>query len=230
MSKYDISRVKRSKEKAKITYDKLSKWYDLFSGKTENKYRDAGLKKLAAMKGDTVLEIGFGTGRCILALAESVGSFGMVYGIDISKGMCQITRNRVQRAGLSDRVVLECADALNLPFADGFFDAIFMSFTLELFDTPEIPLLLDECTRVLNKVGRICIVALSKEGNHKNVKSFYEWLHRCFPNSFDCRPIYVKRSIENAGFRVLSQDIMYMWGLSVEIVLAEKQSIYTTEP
>ena len=224
MSKYDISRVKRSKEKAKETYDRLSKWYDFFSDRSERKFRVMGLKKLGVDEGETVLEIGFGTGHCILALAESLGESGIVYGIDISEGMCQITKARVERAGLSERVVLECADAVELSFKDDFFDVIFMSFTLELFDTPEIPLLLDECKRVLKKNGRLCIVALSKEGRHKNVLSFYERLHAKFLNYFDCRPIYVKRSIEDVGLDVISQDIMSMWGLPVEIVLAYKNT------
>lgn len=224
MSEYDISRVKRSKEKAKETYDRLSKWYDFFSDKTERKYRAIGLKKLGVDEGEMVLEIGFGTGHCILALAESLSKSGIVYGIDISEGMRQITKARVKRAGLSERVVLDCADAAKLPFDDDFFDAIFMSFTLELFDTPEIPLLLDECKRVLKKNGRLCIVALSKEGRHKNILSFYERLHAKFLNYFDCRPIYVKRSIEEAGLDVISQEIMSMWGLPVEIVLAYKNT------
>jgi len=224
MSKYDISRVKRSKEKAKKTYDRLSKWYDFFSDRTERKYRVMGLKKLGVGKGETVLEIGFGTGHSILALAESLGVFGIVYGIDISEGMCQITKARVEKAGLSERVVLECADAAELPFGGDFFDAIFMSSTLELFDTPEIPLLLDECKRALKKNGRLCIVGLSKEGRNKNVLLFYERLHAKFLNYFDCRPIYVKKSIEDAGLDVISQDIMSMWGLPVETVLAYKKA------
>src|SRR5665648_455095 len=190
MSKYNISRVIRSKEKAKEIYDRLSKWYDFFSDRTERKYRVIGLKKLEVSEGETVLEIGFGTGHCILALAESLGESGIVYGIDISEGMWQITKDRVKNAGLSERVVLECSDAAVLPFGDDFFDAIFMSFTLELFDTPEIPLVLEECKRILKKNGRLCIVALSKEGKHKNILSLYEWLHVTFLNYFDCRPIY----------------------------------------
>lgn len=222
MSKYDISRVNRSKEKAKETYDKLSTWYDFFSDRSEKKHRVMGLKKLGVGAGETVLEIGFGTGHSILALAQSVGGSGMVYGIDISEGMGQITKARVEKAGLSKRVVLECADALELPFDDDSFDAIFMSFTLELFDTPEISLLLDECKRVLKKNGRLGIVALSKEGRHKNIVSFYERLHENFSNYIDCRPIYVKRAIADAGLDVMSQEIMSMWGLPVEIVLAAK--------
>lgn len=222
MSNYDVSRVKRSKEKAKETYDKIGKWYDFIFGWTEKKCKRIGLKKLNVGEGDIALEIGFGTGHCIIALAESVGDSGTVYGIDISERMFQITKNRVEKANLSGRVVLKRSDALNLPFDDDCFDEVFMSFTLELFDTPEIPMLIQECKRVLKNRGKLCIVSLSKEGNHENMQSLYEWLHMRFPNYFDCRPIYVKKSIEYARVNILSQEIAYILGMPVEIVLAEK--------
>jgi demethylmenaquinone methyltransferase/2-methoxy-6-polyprenyl-1,4-benzoquinol methylase len=53
--------------------------------------------------------------------------------------MCNITQSKVEKAGFSERVQLICGDALQLPFSESSFNAIFMSFTLELFDTPEIP-------------------------------------------------------------------------------------------
>jgi len=96
-----ISRVTRSKEEAKASYDKMSKWYDILPGRFETKYRDAGLQKLSAKEGEIVIEIGFGTGHCILALAQSVGNSGKVYGVDISEGMCNIARLRVKGAGFS---------------------------------------------------------------------------------------------------------------------------------
>lgn len=213
-----ISRVTRSKKEAKANYDKMSRWYDMVS-LFERKYKETGLKKLGVKEGETVLEIGFGTGHCVVALAQSVGSSGKVYGIDISEGMLKIALSRVRDAGLSERVNLTCGDAAHLSFEPDFFNAIFMTFTLELFDTPEIPTVLRECRRLLQSGGRIIIAALSKR-NTLMVR-LYEWMHKKFPNYVDCRPIFVQRALEDAAFQILDRTEMCMWGLPVEIVLAK---------
>ena len=126
-----VSRVVRSKEKARANYDRLSRWYDIIAGSTEKKYRDIGLQKLAARPGERILEIGFGTGHCMLALAQAVGETGNVSGIDLSEGMLTIARERLRQAGLLDRVDLRVGDAAAQPFAAGEFDGVFMSFTLD---------------------------------------------------------------------------------------------------
>ncbi len=218
----EISRVTRPKGKAKASYDKMSKWYDAVTGPFEKKYRDAGLQELSAREGEIVLEIGFGTGHSILALAQLVGNSGKVYGIDISEEMLNIALSRVKEAGLSERVKLKCGDAAELPFEADFFDAVFLSFTLELFDTPEIPIVLHECQRVLPSGGRICVVAMSKKGKAGVMTRLYGWAHRKFPNYVDCRPIFVQKALEDAQFQILDVGEMSMWGLPVEIVVAKK--------
>ena len=218
----EISRVTRSKQEARASYNRMSRWYDILSGRFESKYREAGLRKLGAAEGEVVLEIGFGTGHCILALAQAVGDKRKVYGIDISEGMCNISLSRMEKSGLSERVELHCGDATKLPFKADCFDAVFMSFALELFDTSEIPIVLDECRRVLRSDGRICVVAMSKKAKDGMMVKLYEWFHRRFPSFVDCRPIYVRDALEQAGFRVQDVSRMSMWGLPVEIVLARK--------
>jgi ubiquinone/menaquinone biosynthesis C-methylase UbiE len=217
-----VSRVTRSKHQAKVSYDRISSWYDLVAGGFETRHRDAAVRKLAAAEGDVVLEIGYGTGHAIVMLAEAVGKSGKVYGIDLSEGMRGITRSIVEEAGLSGRVVLECGDAMQLPYCTGFFDKIFVSFTLELFDTPEIPTVLSECLRTLRGSGRICVVAMSKKGKPSTLTRLYEWLHEKLPNYVDCRPIFVQKSLEDAGFHILDVTDLSLLGLRGELVLAEK--------
>jgi len=215
-----VSRVTRSKEQAKTGYNQMSRWYDFISGSSEKKYRDLGLQKLNAREGEQVLEIGYGTGHCILALAQAVGSNGKVCGLDISDGMQAMSEARVRAAGLSEHVDLRTGDAASLPFDENRFDSVFMSFTLELFDTPEIPLVLTECLRVLRPGGRIAVVSLIKKS--ALAVDIYEWFHERMPVSVDCRPILAQDDLAAAGFEIRSVDSLTMWGLPVEIILAVK--------
>ncbi len=215
-----ISRVLRSKEQAKSSYNQMSRWYDMISGSSEKKYRDLGLQKLKAQTGEQILEIGYGTGHCILTLAQAVGSSGKICGIDLSDGMRAISEQRIREAGLQNGVDLRVGDATSLPFEDARFDAVFMSFTLELFDTPEIPLVLRECQRVLRPGGRIVVVSLIKKA--VMAVQIYEWFHERMPVSVDCRPILAQESLREAGFKIDEADGLLMWGLPVEIILARK--------
>lgn len=112
-----------------------------------------------------------------------------------------------------------CGDGLYLPIRPGCFDAVFMTFTLELFDTPEISAVLGECRRVLKPVGRAVFAAVSKDGSDSVRLHTCEWMHRHLPAIVDSRPIFLSRAVESAGFRVAQRRIAEMW-VPVEIVLA----------
>jgi demethylmenaquinone methyltransferase/2-methoxy-6-polyprenyl-1,4-benzoquinol methylase len=218
-----VKRVNRSKEAARASYNRLSRWYDVIAGSTEQKYRDWGLKKLSAQPGEKILEIGFGTGHCLVALAKAVGSQGLVIGLDISDGMLAIARERLQQEGLIERADLHLGDAAKLDFIEaGSLDAIFMSFTLELFDNPEIPRVLQECYRILKPDGRIAVVSMTKTNPPGMAVRMYEWFHEVMPNYADCRPIFARRALEQQGFLIQDLSVSSMWGLPVEIVLGKK--------
>ena len=95
-----------------------------------------------------------------MKITEKIGLSGKAYGIDISSGMLDVTRERLQSAGLMESVELVNGDAAWMPFDDDKFDAVFSSFSLELFDTPEIPMVLGGISRVLKPHGRLGVVGM----------------------------------------------------------------------
>jgi SAM-dependent methyltransferase len=87
--------------------------------------------------------------------------------------------------------VLIQADAHRLPLRAGAFDAVFMSFVLELIDTPQIPALPDECHRVLRPCGRLAVVSLQLTQPPAVMARLYLAARRHLPGVLDCRPIPV---------------------------------------
>jgi demethylmenaquinone methyltransferase/2-methoxy-6-polyprenyl-1,4-benzoquinol methylase len=218
-----IKRVNRSKEAARASYNRMSRWYDMIAGSTEKKYRDWGLAKLSAQPGERILEIGFGTGHCLVSLAKAVGPAGCVLGLDISDGMLAIARERLQREGLDNRADLHLGDAAKLSFIEAnSLDGVFMSFTLELFDNPEIPCVLQECHRILKPCGRLTVVSMTKTEQPSLPVRMYEWFHEYMPDYADCRPIFARQALEENGFKIQDVTVSSMWGLPVEIVLGTK--------
>ena len=216
-----VLRVLQSKHETRAFYNKIAKVYDLLAEHSEHAMREAGLRMLDPAPGQRILEIGFGMGHCLVELAKAVGPQGKVLGIDISENMVDLARDLLRREGLGDRAELCCGDAETLPFPSDALQGIFTSFTLELFDTPSIPRVLAECHRVLAPGGRLVVVAISKEGKPGLVLKAFEWTHRHFPNLMDCRPIYVRRALEAAGFLVDVVALEHMW-VPVEIARGVK--------
>ena len=217
----DVLRVFQTKSETKAFYDKIARVYDVLAEQSERPMREAGIRSLAPGPGEHLLEIGFGTGHILAELAKAVGPTGRVTGIDISENMLVHAQNQLTTEGLIDRVSLNCGDAEKLPYSDGSMDGVFMCFTLELFDTPDIPTVLAECRRVLRPGGRVVVVAVSKEGKEGFIVHAFEWTHRHFPNLMDCRPIYVRRALEAMGFVIEESLTESMW-VPVEIVRGTK--------
>jgi len=215
----NILPVSRSRKEAREAYDKISKFYDFTEGIFEKKYINMALEQLYIKEGEVVLEIGFGTGNALIKIAELVGKNSHVFGIDISPKMVELTNKKIKSRSLSDRVKLTCGDAIKLPYYNNKFNAVFLSFTLELFDTPEIPEILKEIKRVLRPNGRLGIVSISKENGNSVFLKLYEWSHIKFPKYIDCRPIFAAESLKDAGFNIEYKKKAKIFFAPVEIVI-----------
>lgn len=220
-SDHGVLRVRRTRRETKAFYNRIARVYDFLAERSERPIREIAVQMLAPAPGERLLDIGFGTGQALVKLARAVGPQGEVLGIDISEAMLAQPRELLEREHLADRVSLTRGDAADLPYPADSLDGVLLCFTLELFDTPEIPRVLAQCQRVLRTGGRIVVAALSKEPAQGFALRAFEWAHRHFPNLLDCRPIYVRRTLQDGGFLVEDARRESMWA-PVEIVRARK--------
>lgn len=204
-------------------YDRISHAYDLISDAGEHKAREAGEQALDIQAGEHVLEIGYGTGNTMVHLAEAVGDSGTVAGIDVSTGMQQVASKKLTAKGFADRVELRVGDARELPYDDNSFDAVFASFTLELFPLNDIPAVLAEVARVLKSGGRLGVVSMATvpDGEKPSgLEKTYVWMHEHFPHIVDCQPIDVVSLINEAGLSIQQKVELAIWTMPVRCVVA----------
>lgn len=97
--------------------------------------RDRLIDRLELPHGATVLELGCGTGRNLIAAAKRYPD-ARFFGVDISEHMLETARHNIDRAGLSGRIELRQGDASDPSAADGFtpdaFDRVIYSYTLSM--------------------------------------------------------------------------------------------------
>ncbi|WP_293880123.1 class I SAM-dependent methyltransferase [Sphingomonas sp.] len=115
-------------------YARQRHFYDL-SRKYYLLGRDRLIAQLDVPLGGSVLEIGCGTGRNLIAVARRYPE-ARLFGLDISEAMLETARANVARAGLGARIVLKQADATNFDaailFGQAQFDCVFFSYTLSM--------------------------------------------------------------------------------------------------
>jgi ubiquinone/menaquinone biosynthesis C-methylase UbiE len=137
-------------------YDRLARWYR-FAGPLillAPGFRRKAVKRLGLKRGETVLEIGCGTGRNLALLREAVGTDGEVIGIDASNGMLAQARQLVRRHEWKNvRLVQQDAAGLNL---EDQVDAVFFSLSYSALPDRE-PVLL-KAWETLRPGGRLVIM------------------------------------------------------------------------
>jgi ubiquinone/menaquinone biosynthesis C-methylase UbiE len=213
-----IVSVNRSRAEAQSAYNRMVRFLYLAGRSFEARRRMEALHVLNVQPGEHVLEIGFGTGNAMMTIARGVGKTGKAFGVDISDRMVQFTQKRLAAVQQVAQTDLRQGDAEQLPFSEHSMDAVYLGFTLELFDTPDIPVVLAEVKRVLRPGGRLVVLAMQQPAHAGWLDRLYVWAHVHYPRYVDCRPIYVREEIEQAGFRITFDEIKRIWGLPVAIV------------
>ena len=111
-----------TKEEVRDVYDKqagiydLAVWFYYLVGMRIGRWRRMAVNALSLQAGDTVVEIGCGTGLNFSLLEKAVGSEGKIIGVDISEQMLEKARNRVRAAGWQNvELVRYAASEFNFP-------------------------------------------------------------------------------------------------------------------
>ncbi len=94
-----------SRQEVQAMYQSGAKHYDFTTilfrliGLRMKAYRSLAIKKLVLQRGNCVIELGCGTGLNFPFLMEQIGSEGRLIGVDLTPGMLDIARARVNRSG-----------------------------------------------------------------------------------------------------------------------------------
>src|SRR5207244_9331971 len=106
----------------------------------------------AIRPGDTVLDVGSGSGTDILYASLKVGPTGTVYGLDITPAMIAKGRANIEKMGARNVLILE-GDATKIPLPDRSVDVVSSNGVLNL--VPDKPAAFQEIFRVLKPRGRL---------------------------------------------------------------------------
>ena len=140
---------------ARQLFDGIAHNYDLpaslLSFFQYEKWRRHLVRRLDPAPGHLVMDLCTGTAGGAAEMVKSAGC--RVVGIDLSTGMLQHARSRINEAVLQDDIRLARARAESLPFVDGRFDAVCFTFLLRYVDDPETTI--KEIVRVLRPGGRL---------------------------------------------------------------------------
>jgi ubiquinone/menaquinone biosynthesis C-methylase UbiE len=197
---------------------RLARWYDLLVMPFEARARAVSRRLLVPGSGARVLEIGCATGASLVEIARAVGPSGRVVGIDLSPRMTARAAARLDRAGVGGWTRALAVDAPPLPFDDGAFDLVYVSFMLEAV-RPEAARteLLRECHRTLAQDGRLvcAAVAARQPGGMRSRAARAALWFASFP---DGAPVRATALATAAGFTVTTRLDLRTWGIPVEVI------------
>ena len=153
---YKDSNLGKKEQVAKM-FDTISKEYDslnrVISFGIDIKWRKKVVKIVKATNPKTILDIATGTGDLAINLIESSAS--KIIGLDISEGMLEVGRKKIEKLQLTNTIDMVLGDSEQIPFEDNTFDAITVAFGVRNFEDLEKGL--SEIYRVL-KVGGTFVV------------------------------------------------------------------------
>jgi demethylmenaquinone methyltransferase/2-methoxy-6-polyprenyl-1,4-benzoquinol methylase len=162
----DASSGMQKKEQVAMMFDSIASRYDFMNrfltAGIDVRWRKKAIQQLLPIHPKKILDVATGTGD-IAILTYQLLHPRKITGIDISEGMLELGRKKIEKLQLSAHIELMEGDSEQLPFADNSFDAITVAFGVRNFQNLEKGL--GEMLRVLAPGGKLVVLEFSKPPN-----------------------------------------------------------------
>lgn len=163
---------KSKKEEVEEMFDNISVKYDFLnhflSLGIDRIWRKKAVKELKELNPKKILDVATGTGD--FAIANMKLKPDEIIGIDISKGMLEVGREKMRKKRIDHIVTMTQADSENLPFDSDYFDGLTVGFGVRNFENLDKGL--SEMLRVLRPGGKAVILEFSKPKRFPIKQSF----------------------------------------------------------
>jgi demethylmenaquinone methyltransferase/2-methoxy-6-polyprenyl-1,4-benzoquinol methylase len=157
-------------------YDFLNR---LLSFGMDIQWRKALLKFIPTETTIHMLDLATGTADVVITAVEQRPNIYSAIGLDMADEMLKIGREKVEKKGLSKKIILQHGDAQELPFGDNAFDLLTISFGIR--NIPDLRKVMMEMYRVTKPRGKTLILEFSIPENIFLRLGYIIYLRLCVP-------------------------------------------------
>jgi demethylmenaquinone methyltransferase / 2-methoxy-6-polyprenyl-1,4-benzoquinol methylase len=171
------TRGRLSEPQVRAMFDRIARVYDLMNSVMtaglHHRWRERAVDLAQVGPGSRALDVATGTGDLAIELARRVGPEGSVIGSDFSEVMLDLAREK------SSDVRFEWGNALELPYADGSFDAVTVGFGARNFS--DLRTGLSQMARVAKPGGTVVVLEITTPQRPPLSWFFGLWFDRVVP-------------------------------------------------
>ena len=178
----------------------------------EGAFREKVLDLARIKVGESVLDVGCGTGTLAIAAKRRVGQGGDVLGIDVSPEMIARARKKASKAALKIDFRNEAIEAL--PFADAQFDGVLSTLMLHHMPAKVREQGVREMRRVLKPGGRVLILDFGGTKQQRGLLAHFHQRHG------HVKPAEVVELLSAAGLNVIESGAVGMRDLHFALAVA----------
>jgi demethylmenaquinone methyltransferase/2-methoxy-6-polyprenyl-1,4-benzoquinol methylase len=170
-------RLSEKGERVRQMFDSIAPRYDflnrLLSLGIDRKWRKFAVRQIKFSENGQVLDVATGTGDVALEIAARTPASVRVVGVDFSREMVELGREKIKNSDYCGRITLEVAPCEAIPFADETFDSVTIAFGIRnVVDRLQG---LKEMHRVMKRGGRMVVLEFSTPRSRvfKSIYYFY---------------------------------------------------------